>query len=205
MGRGPAAVPPFLSVMPNVASKKPEIILPTFPKSQRKLGSSRKTSTSVISTTPNLLTMWIIINCGKLLKRWNYQTILHVTWETCMQVKKQQLESCTEQLIGSRLRKEYDRTVCCHPACLTYTLSMSWKCWPEYELQAGIKIGGRNNNLRHADDSTLMMGSEEELKNLLMRVKKESEKFGLKLSIKNKQTNKQKLRSWYLTPLLHDK
>ena len=66
---------------------------------------------------------------------------------------------------------------------------------PLDELQAGIKIGGRNNNLRHADDSTLMMGSEEELKNLLMRVKKESEKFGLKLSIKNKQTNKQKLRS----------
>ena len=53
----------------------------------------------------------------------------------------------------------------------------------------------RNNNLRHADDSTLMMGSEEELKNLLMRVKKESEKFGLKLSIKNKQTNKQTNKS----------
>ena len=59
------------------------------------------------------------------------------------------------------------------------------------ELQAGIKMGGRNiTNLRYADDSTLMMGSEEELKNLLMRVKKESEKFGLKLNIKNKQTNK---------------
>ena len=53
------------------------------------------------------------------------------------------------------------------------------------ELQAGIKIGGRNiNNLRYADDTTLMAESEEELKNLLMRVKEESERAGLKLNIK---------------------
>ena len=53
------------------------------------------------------------------------------------------------------------------------------------ELQAGIKIGGRNiNNLRYADDTTLTAESEEELKNLLMRVKEESERAGLKLSIK---------------------
>ena len=74
-----------------------------------------------------------------------------------------------------------------HPACLIYTLSMSWKCWSEYELKAGIKTGRRSNNLRYADDSILMVGSEEELKNLLMRVK-ESEKVSLKLNIKNKQT-----------------
>ena len=53
------------------------------------------------------------------------------------------------------------------------------------ELQAGIKIGERNiNNLRYADDTTLMAESKEELKNLLMRVKEESEKTGLKLNIK---------------------
>ena len=74
-----------------------------------------------------LLTMWIIINCGKLFKRGECQTILPVSWETCMQIKKQQLEPCTEQLIGSRLRKEYDRAVCCHPVCLIYTLSTSWE------------------------------------------------------------------------------
>ena len=52
------------------------------------------------------------------------------------------------------------------------------------EAQAGIKIAGRNiNNLRHADDTTLMAESEEELKNLLMRVKEEYEKSGLKLKI----------------------
>ena len=53
------------------------------------------------------------------------------------------------------------------------------------ELQAGIKIDGRNiNNLRYADDTTLMAESEEELKNLLMRVKEESERAGLQLNIK---------------------
>ena len=63
------------------------------------------------------LTVWIITNCGKLLKRWEYQTILPVSSETCVRVKKQQLEPCMEQLIGSRLRKEYDRAVCMSP-CL---------------------------------------------------------------------------------------
>ena len=59
-----------------------------------------------------LLAVWIITNCGKLLDRWEYQTILPVSWETCMWVKKQQLEACMEQLISSRLRKECDRAVC---------------------------------------------------------------------------------------------
>ena len=71
------------------------------------------------------------------------------------------------------------------------------------ELQVGIKIGGRNiNNLRSADDTTLMAENKEELKNLLTRMKKESKKASLKLNIKKK---KQKLRSWHLTPLLHGK
>ena len=66
------------------------------------------------------------------------------------------------------------------------------------ELQAGIKIGGRNiNNLRYTDDTTLMAESEDELKSLL-RVKEESERTSLKLSIKN-------LRPWHLAPLLHGK
>ena len=57
------------------------------------------------------------------------------------------------------------------------------------EAQAGIKIAGRNiNNLRHADDITLMAESEEELKSLLMKVKEESEKVGLKLNIQKTKT-----------------
>ena len=67
------------------------------------------------------------------------------------------------------------------------------------EAQTGIKIARRNiNNLRYAYDATLMAGSEEELKSLLMKVKEESEKVGLKLSIQN-------LRSWHPVPLLHGK
>ena len=68
------------------------------------------------------------------------------------------------------------------------------------ELQVGIKIGRRNiNNLRYADDITLMAESEEELKSLLMRVKEESERASLKLNILKK------LRSWHPAPLLHGK
>ena len=67
------------------------------------------------------------------------------------------------------------------------------------ELQAGINTAGRNiNNFRYADDTTLMAESEEELKNLLMKVKVESEKAGLKLNI-------QKLRSQHPVPSLHGK
>ena len=72
------------------------------------------------------------------------------------------------------------------------------------KLQDGIKIGRRNiNNLRYADDTTLMAESEEELKSLLMRVKEKSERASLKLNIKQKQQQQQqKLRSWHPTPLL---
>ena len=56
------------------------------------------------------------------------------------------------------------------------------------EAQAGIKIAGRNNNLRYADDTTLMAESEEELKSLLMKVKEESEKVGLKFNIQKTKT-----------------
>ena len=68
------------------------------------------------------------------------------------------------------------------------------------EAQDGIKIAGRNiNNLRYADDTTLMAESEEELKSLLMKVKEESEKVGLKSSAFRN------LRSWHLVPSLHGK
>ena len=116
--------------------EEPEIKLPTFAGSKGKLWNSRKKSTSVSSSVPKPLTVWI--NCRKLLKSWGYQTILSVSWETCMRVKKQQLEPCMEQLIGSRLKKEYDRAVCCHPVCLIYTLSTSREMpsWMSYMLES---------------------------------------------------------------------
>ena len=97
---------------------------------------------------------------------WEFQTTLSASCETCKQVKKQQLEPDMEQQTGSKLGKEYIKAVYCHPACLTYIEYIMWNARLE-EAQAGIKIARRNiNNLRYADDTTLMAESKEELKSL---------------------------------------
>ena len=70
--------------------------------------------------------VWITTNCGKFLKRWEYQTIWPASTEICMQVKKQQLELDMEQKTGSKLGKEYVKAVYYHPAYLTYMQSISW-------------------------------------------------------------------------------
>ena len=88
-----------------------------------------------------------------------------------------QLELDMEQQTGSKLGREYVKAVYCHPAYLTYSEYIMRNARLE-EAQTGIKIAGRNiNNLRYADDTTLMADSEEKLKNLLMKVKEESEKL----------------------------
>ena len=94
-----------------------------------------------------------------------------------MPVKKQQFETDMEQWTGSKLGKEYDKAVYCHPAYLTSMQSTSCKI-PGWKAQTGIKIARRNtNNLRYADDTTLLAESEEELKSLLMKVKVERDKW----------------------------
>ena len=104
----------------------------------------------------------------------------------CMQVKKQQLELDMEQQAGSKSGKEYVKAVYCHPTYLTYAEYIMWNAGLD-EAQAGIKMPGRNiNNLRNADDTTLMAESEE-LKSLLMKMKEESEKVGLKLNIQKRK------------------
>ena len=95
--------------------EEPEIKLPTSVGSLQKQESSRKASTSALLTMPKPLTEWIIKNCGKFFKRWEYQTILPASWEICMKVKKQQLELDMEQWTGSTLGKEYVKAVYCHP------------------------------------------------------------------------------------------
>ena len=100
-----------------------------------------------------------------------------------MQVKKQQLEPDLEQQTSSKLGQEYVKTVYYHPAYLTSIRICHVKCQTGW-LTGWIKIAGRNvNNFRYSDDTTLMAESEEELQSLLMKVKKESEKAGLKLNI----------------------
>ena len=73
-------------------TEDPEIKLPTSDGSLKKQENSRKTSTSALLTMPKPLIMWITTDCRKFLKIWEYQTTSPVSWETCRQVKKQQLE-----------------------------------------------------------------------------------------------------------------
>ena len=90
-----------------------------------------------------------------------------------MQVRKQQLEQDMEQQTGSKLGKENVKAVYCHPAYLTSMQSTSWEMldWMKYKLES--RLPGRNiNNLRYADDTTLMAESKE-LKSLLIKVKEE--------------------------------
>ena len=94
-----------------------------------------------------------------------------------MQVKKQQLEPDMERQTGSKLGKEYVKTVYGHPAYLTFMQSTSWNARLD-EVPAGIKIAGGNiSYLRYADDTILMAENEEELKSLLMKVKEEMKKL----------------------------
>ena len=116
-----------------------------------------------------------------------------------MQVKKQQVELDMEQQTGSKLGKEYVKAV--YVTCL-------FNFYAEYimrnagmdKAQAGIKIAGRNiNNLRYADDTTHMAETKEELKGLVMKVKEESEKAGLKLDIqKSKIMASGPITSWQI-------
>ena len=138
-------------------------------------------------------------NCEKFFKRIEYKTIWPTSWEICVQVKKQQLELDVEKHTGSKLGKENVNAVYCNPAYLTYA-GYIMRNARLVEAQAGIKLAGRNiNNLRYADDTTLMAESEEELKSLLMKVKVESEKVGLKLSIqKTKIMASSPITSWQI-------
>ena len=145
-------------------AEEPEIKLPTSVGSSKKQESSRKTAISALLTMLKPLTVWTTTNSGKFFKRWEYQTTWPASWVICMQVRKQQLELDIEQQTGSKSGKEYFKAVYCHPAYLTHMQSTS--C----EIQAGWIISwsqdGRLyiNNLRCADDTTLMAESEEELK-----------------------------------------
>ena len=113
-----------------------------------------------------------------------------------MQVKKQQLEPGMEQQTGSKLREEYVKAIYCHPGYRTFmqTTSCEMPDWMKHKLESSP---GRNiNNLRYADDITLMAESKEELKSLLMKVR-------VKKLAKNSTFKKR--RSWNLVPSIHGK
>ena len=101
-----------------------------------------------------------------------------------MQVRKQQLELGMEQQTGSKQEKEYVKAIYCHPAYLTYMQTISWETlgWMKYRLES--RLPGEKSIIHpYADNTTLMAKSEEELKSLLMKVKEDSKKVGLKLNI----------------------
>ena len=159
-------------------SEAPEIKLPTSVGSLKKQDSSRKTSISALLTVPKPLTVSVTTNCGKFLKEMGIPDHL-----TCL---LRSLCAGQEATVRTRhgttdwfQRGKGVRQGCILSPCL-------FNLYAEYimrnagleETQAGIKIARRNiNNLRYADDTTLMAKSEKELKSLLVKMKEESEKL----------------------------
>ena len=155
-------------------AEEPEIKLPTSAGSQKKQESSRKTSTSALLTMPKHLTVWITSNCGKFFKEMGIPDHLRNLYAGQEATVRTGHGTTDWFQTGKGLSQ-----VCSWSPCL-------FNLYAEYimrnagldEAQVGIKISGRNiNNLRYADDTTLMAESEEELKSLLMKVKEESEKL----------------------------
>ena len=121
--------------------------------------------------------MWITTNCGKFLRRLGYQTTLPVSWETCMQVKKQQLETDMKQWTGSKLRQEYVKAIYYLPAYLTSMQSTSCEMlgWMNHKLESSIPELSVTS-----DDTTLKAESEwEQKKRTSGRGWKRSEKAGI--------------------------
>ena len=119
-------------------AEEPEIKLPNICWIIEKARELHKISTSVSSTTLKLLT--VSQQTGKFWKRCEYQTTSPASWETCVKVKKQQLELDMEQWPGSQLEKEYIKAVYCHPAYLTYMQSTSWEMsgWMNHKLESRL-------------------------------------------------------------------
>ena len=179
-------------------AEEPEIKLPTYAGSWKKKESSIKTSISALLTMPKPLTVWTTIYCGIL------KEVVIPDHLTCLLRNLYAGQEATVRT-GHGTTDWFQIGKGVHQGCILS--SCLFNLYAGYimrntgleETQAGIKIAGRNiNNLRYADDTTLMAESEEELKSLLLKVKEESEKVGLKLNI-------QKTKIMYLVPSLHGK
>ena len=93
---------------------------------------AREFQKNIISISSTMLKSLCVTSCGKFLKRWEYQTTWPASWETCMQVKKQQLELNIEQQTGSKLGKECVKAAYCHPLDLLLCIVYHVKCWAEW-------------------------------------------------------------------------
>ena len=108
--------------------------------SEKRQGNSRKASTSCYIDYAKAF-VWITINCWKYFKRWEKHTTLPISGETCMRVRKQQLELGMEQQTSSKLGKEYIKAVYCHSAYITYMQSTSCKLpgWMNHRLESRLQ------------------------------------------------------------------
>ena len=136
-----------------------EVQLPTSTGSRKKQESSRKTSISALLTMPKPLTVWITINCGKLWKTWEYQTTWPVSWETCMQVRKQ-VRTGRGTIDWFQIGKGVHLGCILSPCLFNLYAEYIMRNAGLEEAQAEIKIARKNiYNLRCADDITLMAES----------------------------------------------
>src|SRR5574341_310562 len=177
--------------------EEPEIKLPTSAGLWKKQESSRKTSISALLTMPNPLTVWITKN-WKILKEMGVPDHLIYLLRNLYAGQEATVRTGHGTTDWYQIGKGVCQGCILSPCLFNFYAEYIMRNAGLEEAQAGIKIAGRNiNNLRYADDTTLMAESEEELKSLLMKVKVESEKVGLKLNIqKMKNMASGPITSW---------
>ena len=181
-------------------AEEPEIKFPTSTGSSKKQQSSRKTSISALLTMPKPLTDVDHNKLWKILKEMgipDYLTCLLRNLYACQEATVRTRHGTTDWFqIGKGIRQGYILSPCLFNLYAEYIMRNAVL----EEAQAGIKIARKNiNNLRYADDTTLMAESEKELKRLLMKVKEENEEVGLKLNIqKTKIMASGPITSWQI-------
>ena len=164
-------------------AEEPEIKLPTSTGSLKKQESSRKTSIFALLTMPKPLTVWITTN-WKILKEKGIPDHLTCLLRNLYADQEATVRIGHGTIDWSQTANEVRQRCILSPCLFNLYAEHIMRNAGLEEAQAGIKIAGRNiNNLTYADDTTFMAESQEELKSLLMKVKVESEKVGLKLNI----------------------
>ena len=122
-------------------AEEPKIKWPTSAGWSKEQMSSRKTSISTLLTMPKPLTVCITINCGKFWKRWEYQTIWPASWESCMQIRKQQLELDSGTTNWFQIGKGVHQACLLSSAYLAYIQSTSWEMlsWMKHKLESRLQ------------------------------------------------------------------
>ena len=161
-------------------AEEPEMKLPTSTGSSKKQESSSKASISALLTMPKPLTLWITIKLWKILKEMGIPDHLTSLLRNLYAGQEATVRTGHGATDWFQIGKGICQGCILSPCLFNFYAEYIMRNAGLDEAQAGIMIAGRNiNNLRYADDTTLMAESEEELKSLLMKVKKESEKVGV--------------------------